>query len=152
MTKVILNQTVAKLGVAGDVVNVKPGYARNFLLPQNVAITWTERAEKQVELRKSAAKRRAIESVEVAAEVKTKLEAKAVTVAAKAGANSKLFGSITQAQIADAVKEQTGAIVDKRKILLAEPIKSTGTYAVEINLLENISATLNLTVVAASKK
>jgi large subunit ribosomal protein L9 len=147
MTKIILNQTVTKLGVAGDIVDVKPGYARNYLLPTNAAILWTKRAGEQVQLRKAAAARRAIANAEAAQDAKAKLEDGVLQVPAKAGANGKLFGSITTSAIADAVKATHNLTVDKRKIHIPTPIKVVGPANATIHLFEDVVAEAKLSVV-----
>ena len=146
-TKVVLTHEVAKLGNAGDVVEVRPGYARNFLLPRRLAMPWTKGSQKEIDRLKAALAKKQIESMEVAQAVKTKLaEGDPVLIDAKAGANGRLFGAITTAQIADAVKAQKGAEIDKRKVVIDSPIKSVGTYQLSVRLFEEVSAPLEITV------
>ena len=116
--KLILTQDVTDLGGPGDVVEVKDGYGRNYLLPRGFAINWTRGGEKQVTQIKRARKVREIRDNAHANEVKQALEALTVTVAAHAGDNGRLFGSVTSADIADAVKAAGGPVLDKRKIAL----------------------------------
>lgn len=151
MTKIILNQTVAKLGVAGDIVDVKPGYARNYLLPQNHAILWSKRAGEQVELRRQAARRKAIADVDSAAALKAKLEGAILLVPVKAGSTGKLYGAVTGASIAEAVQATYGTVVDKRKVVLDGHIKTTGPATVKIHLLDDVDATVKINVTAAKK-
>ena len=151
MTKVILNQTVAKLGIAGDVVDVKAGYARNFLLPQALAAPWSVKSEKQVTLRKEAAKRRAVENIETANAQKEALEAGSIIVTRKAASTGKLFGAVTGAAVAEAIQSTLKIAIDKRKVQFAEPIKELGSYTAEIHIFEGIKANVKLSVVAAKK-
>jgi large subunit ribosomal protein L9 len=152
MTKLILNQNVEKLGATGDVVDVKPGFARNYLLPKSIAILWTSRAEAQIKLTKAAVARRKIENEQVAVEIKEKLEAGVVTITADASPSGKLFGAVTATKLVDAVKEQFGFTIDKRKVTFASPIKNLGPATATVGLLDKIEATVKLTVVPLPKK
>lgn len=146
-TKVILTHEVAKLGLAGDVVEVRPGYARNFLLPRRLAMPWTKGSQKEIDRLKASVAKQQISSMEIAQAVKEKLaEGDPVLIDAKAGENGRLFGAITTAQIAEAVKEQKGAEIDKRKIAIEKPIKSVGTYQLTVRLFEKLTAPLEVTV------
>ncbi|MDR2508732.1 MAG: 50S ribosomal protein L9 [Candidatus Ancillula sp.] len=151
MTKIILNQTVAKLGVAGDVVDVKPGYARNFLLPQNHAILWSKRAGEQVELRRASARRKAIASIDSAKSLKAKLEGAVLLVPVKAGNTGKLYGAVTGASIADAIKDTYGETIDKRKVVIDGHIKTTGHASVKVHLLDDVDAVVKINVTASKK-
>jgi large subunit ribosomal protein L9 len=152
MTKIILNQNVEKLGVAGDIVDVKPGYARNFLLPKAIAVVWTEKAAVQSELRKAAALRKAISTRETAEEVKTKLEEGVLVIPLKASPSGRLFGGVTGAIVADAAKASLHVTIDKRKVSFEEAIKHVGPATVKVQLLDDIVADVRINVVAASKK
>ncbi|HKE65277.1 MAG TPA: 50S ribosomal protein L9 [Micromonosporaceae bacterium] len=147
--KVILTQEVSKLGTPGDVVEVKPGYGRNYLLPQGYAIAWTKGAEKQVALIKRARSTREIRDLGHATEVKEQLESLKVTLAARAGSGGRLFGSITPTEIAAAVKSAGGPDIDRRRLELPGHIKSTGTYQVQLKLHPDVAARFDVTVVAA---
>jgi large subunit ribosomal protein L9 len=130
------------------VENVADGYARNFLLPRGLAVSATPKALKAVEKR-SAKKKAEVEKKRTETQaLAEKLAAAEVTVAVDAGEGGKLFGSVTAADIARAVKEASGVEVDKRKITLAEPIKMTGEYHLTVKLFQDISAGLKLTVAA----
>ncbi|QDZ15519.1 50S ribosomal protein L9 [Humibacter ginsenosidimutans] len=149
MSKLILTHEVSGLGSAGDVVEVKNGYARNYLIPQGFAIAWTRGGEKQVEQIKSARAAREHATIEEAQDLKLKLEANKVKLAVKAGAEGRLFGSVKTADIAAAVEAAGIGAVDKRKIEIASPIKSVGTHEATIKLRDDINATITLQVVAA---
>lgn len=146
-TKVILTHEVNKLGTAGDVVEVRPGYARNYLLPRRLAMPWTKGSQKEIDRLKAAVAKQKIESMEIAQAVKAKLaEGDPILLDAKAGENGRLFGAVTTAQIADAVKAQKGAEIDKRRIVIDKPIKAVGTYQLVVRLFENVTAPLEVTV------
>lgn len=148
--KVILTHEVAKLGVAGDVVEVRPGYARNFLIPRRMAMPWTKGSQSVIDRLKDSVARQKIASMEIAQEVKAKLtEGNPLLIDAKAGANGRLFGSITTDQIAKAAKEQKGVEIDKRKILIDQPLKAVGTYQLTVRLFEELTSPLEVIVRAA---
>jgi len=147
--KIILTNEVPNLGAPGDIVEVKDGYGRNYLLPQGFAIVWTKGAEKQVSTIKRARAAREIRDLGHANEVKTQLEGLKVTLSARAGQGGRLFGSVTATEIVDAVKSAGGPVLDKRKVELPGPIKTTGGYLVQIKLHQDVVAKFNLNVVAA---
>jgi large subunit ribosomal protein L9 len=147
--KIILTQEVTGLGSPGDVIEVKDGYGRNYLLPRGVAVRWTRGGEKQVEQIKSARKARAVRGLDHAAEIKGKLEASPVKLKVRAGEGGRLFGAVTVSDIAGALSEATGESVDKRTIALGNPIKSLGAHEVSVKLHDEVSATVALNVVAA---
>jgi len=147
--KLILTTAVDKLGVAGDIVDVRPGYGRNFLLPQKRAIAWTRGAEKQIDGIKRARDAREIRGIDHANEVREALEGLSVTVKARAGESGTLFGSVTHAALALAVKSAGGPAVDKRSITLVKPIKTLGTHVIGIKLHDAVTAHIPVTVVAA---
>ena len=149
MSKLILTHEVSGLGSAGDVVEVKNGYARNFLIPQGFAIAWTRGGEKQVEQIKSARAAREHATIEDAQDLKLKLEATKVRLTVKAGAEGRLFGSVKTADIALAVEAAGIGTVDKRKIEIGAPIKTVGQHEATIKLRDDINATITLQVVAA---
>lgn len=148
-TKIILTQEVPGLGSAGDIVEVKDGYARNYLVPRGDAIRWTRGAEKQVDSIKKARAARAVRDLDHAAEIKTKLEAATVPVKVRAGDGGRLFGAVTVTDIASALSESTGEAIDKRTIALGNPIKSLGAHQVSVRLHDEVSATVALNVVSA---
>ena len=147
MSKVILTHEVAGLGSAGDVVDVKDGYATNFLVPRKLAILWSAGAEKANEQLRKARRAREIASVEEAQAARDALQANPVTVAVKAGESGRLFGAVTTADIAAAIG--TRANVDKRRIQIAQPIKTVGDYQVQVSLHDGVVAKVDVKVVAA---
>ena len=124
--KLILTQDVPGLGAPGDVVEVKDGYGRNYLMPRGFAIAWTRGGEKQVTQIKRARKVREVRDLGHANEIKQALEALTITMPAHAGETGRLFGSITNADVADAVKAAGGPVLDKRKVALAGPDQDGG--------------------------
>ena len=147
--KLILTREIAKLGSAGDVVTVKDGYARNFLLPRGAAIAWTLGGEKQIEGIRRARAAREIRDIDHAKEVKATLEAAKVSIAVKTGTAGRLFGSVTDKDIAAAIKSATKIDIDRHNIKAAGHIKKTGSYSVKISLGHNVVATVSFTVTAA---
>jgi len=146
--KVILTGDVKPLGTRGSLVDVKDGFANNYLFPQQLAVVATPGAMKQLEQQQHAKKRKQAEEVANAQEVATQLEQALIRVSAKAGGNGRLFGTVTNAQVADAVREQLGVTIDRHKIEMKDGIKALGTYAVEIRLGNNIIAKSSVQVVA----
>jgi large subunit ribosomal protein L9 len=147
--KLILTREVAKLGTAGDVVTVKDGYARNFLLPRGAAIAWTLGGEKQIEGIRRARAAREIRDIDHAKEIKAALEAAKVTVAVKTGTAGRLFGSVTDKDIAAAIKSVTKLDIDRHNIKTSGHIKKTGNYSVKVSLGHNVVATVAFSVTAA---
>lgn len=148
--KLILTTDVDNLGGPGDVVEVKDGYGRNFLVPQGKAIIATKGAEKQIATIKRAQSAREIRGAEHANEVRQALGALTVQIAARAtGEGKKLFGSVSAADIADAVKKAGGPVLDRRTISTDGHIRTTGSHSVTVALHPEVSATFNVTVVAA---
>ncbi|PMR59971.1 50S ribosomal protein L9 [Verrucosispora sp. ts21] len=145
--KIILTQEVSGLGAPGDIVEVKNGYGRNYLLPQGFAIAWTKGAEKQVTLIKRARSAREIRDLGHANEVKGQIEALKVNLKARAGEGGRLFGSVTPAEIVDAVKAAGGPSLDRRRLEVSGHIKSIGSHPVRIKLHPEVTATFNLNVV-----
>jgi len=149
MAKLILTNEVTGLGEPGDVVEVKDGYARNYLLPRRLATPWTKGAEKQVSSIRTARKAREIASLDDAKAVRDSLESKQIVLKARSGAAGRLFGSVTTSEIAEAVAAAGAPAVDKRKIEVAQPIRSLGEYTVSVRLHPEVAAKINLKVVAA---
>lgn len=147
--KLILTQEVSRLGSPGDVVEVKDGYGRNYLLPRGFAIRWTRGAEKQVESIRRAREVREIRDVGQAREMADQLESLRVRMANRAGESGRLFGSVTAADIAAAVANSGGPSVDKRRVELRGPIKTLGSHQVTVRLHPEVLATLEVEVVAA---
>ncbi|MFD5223985.1 50S ribosomal protein L9 [Microbacterium sp. NPDC058342] len=149
MAKLILTNEVAGLGSAGDVIEVKNGYARNYLIPQGFAVAWTRGGEKQVESIRAARTARAIHDLDEATALKNKLEGTKVRLAVKAGAEGRLFGSVKTADVADAVAAAGLGSIDKRKVHITTPIKSTGEHEATVRLHDDVTAVISLQVVAA---
>lgn len=147
--KIILTQEVSGLGAPGDVVEVRDGYGRNYLLPQGFAMNWSRGAEKQVTLIKRAREAREIRDLGHANEVKDQLEGLKVSLSARAGTAGRLFGSITAAEVAAAVRSAGGPALDRRRIELSSPIKSVGAYQVRVKLHPEVTARFDVTVDAA---
>jgi len=146
--KLILTQEVAGLGDPGDIVEVKDGYGRNYLLPRGFAIGWTRGGEKQVTQIKRARKARAIRDLDHAKEVKAEIEALSVTVPAKAGESGKLFGSVTNADVMNAIKAAGGPLVEKRSVRLPGAIKNTGKHKAVVELHPDVVVNLTIDVVS----
>jgi len=145
--KLILVESIHRLGEAGDLVSVKPGFARNFLLPQGKALLATESRVKEFEHKRRIAEEKAAREQKDLQAVKQRLEALKIEIGARAGESGKLFGSVTAAQIADKIAA-AGLAVDRRRIDLREPIKEVGAHKVTVRLLRELTATLSVHVVA----
>ncbi|WP_225752597.1 50S ribosomal protein L9 [Actinotalea sp. Marseille-Q4924] len=150
MAKLILTHEVTGLGAPGDVVEVKDGYARNYLLPRGLATAWSKGAQKQIDQIRKARKSREIASLDDARAVRDSLQSKAVVVTAKAGASGRLFGAVTTTDIAEAITAAGGPSVDKRKIEIGQPIKSLGEYQVQVRLHEDVAAQVDVEVVPSA--
>ncbi|MCS0635182.1 50S ribosomal protein L9 [Streptomyces sp. LP05-1] len=147
--KIILTHEVSGLGAAGDVVDVKDGYARNYLVPRGFAIRWTKGGEKDVAQIRRARKIHEIATIEQANEVKAQLEGLKVRLAVRSGDSGRLFGSVTPADIASAIKSSGGPEVDKRRIELGSPIKTLGSHQVSVRLHAEVAAKADIEIVAA---
>jgi len=148
--RVLLRRDVQGVGRRGDVVDVADGFARNYLLPTGHALRATAGIEAQATAMRRARDLRDAADRQAAQTVAAVLAATTVTVAARAGAEGRLFGSVTASDIAEAVQAQTGAVVDRRRIHLEEPIKSLGVHSVPVRLHEGVDAQVTVEVVAAS--
>ncbi|MEV7397925.1 50S ribosomal protein L9 [Aeromicrobium sp. NPDC092404] len=146
--KLILTHEVTNLGAPGDIVDVKDGYGRNFLLPRNFAIRWSKGAAKQVESIRAARDAHAVHDLEEAQSIKGNLEANPVNVPVRAGVGGRLFGAVTVSDIAEALGA-VGAKVDKRRIEVGNPIKSLGAHTVSVRVHPDVSAQVKLNVVAS---
>ncbi len=147
--KVILRQDVPSLGSEGDIVGVKPGYARNYLLPQGLAFEATAAAMKQIEEERRRAEARAKRDYLEARRRSSQLEGVSLTFNARAGEEGKLFGSITSADIADRLNEQ-GTLdfqVDRRQVVLEEPIKALGVFSVPVKLHQDVQPEVKVWVI-----
>jgi len=146
--KLILTQDVPGLGAPGDVVEVKDGYGRNYLMPRGFAIAWTRGGEKQIQQIKAARVAREHATLEEAQALKAALENAKVKLIVTAGQGGRLFGSVKTTDVADAVAAAGLGAIDKRKIELS-PIKMTGEHTATVRLRDELSATITLLVVAA---
>jgi len=144
--KLILTSEVNGLGAPGDVVEVKDGYGRNFLVPQGLAMRATRGAEKQVASIKRAREVREVRDLGHAREIKAQLEGLSVKLPTRAGAAGRLFGSVTAGDIVDAVKKSGGPVLDKRRIELAAPIKTVGSHQIVVRIHPEISAKVSVEV------
>jgi large subunit ribosomal protein L9 len=148
--KLILTAAVDNLGLAGDVVEVKDGYGRNYLVPRGYAIRWTRGGEKQIDGIKRSRDAREIRGIDHAQEVRTKLEGLSVELGVRAGDTGKLFGAVTAADVATAIKKAGNVSVDKRAVEIPKPIKSVGNHTVGVKLHDAVTAHIQLAVVAQS--
>ncbi len=145
--RVILRTDVKGVGHKGDIVDVANGYGRNFLLPRGLAFTASSGAEAQAEAMRRSREVRDAADRAAAEEVAKSLVSSPVTITARVGADEKLFGSITTADIADAVRAQTGVEIDRKQLHLDEPIKTLGTHLVPLKLHENVEFPVTVEVV-----
>jgi large subunit ribosomal protein L9 len=145
--KLILTQEVTGLGAPGDVVEVAGGYGRNYLVPRGLAMRWTRGAEKQIELIQRARSAREIRGLDDAREVAGRLAALQVRLPARAGSGGRLFGSVSPADIAAAVKAAGGPELDRRRIEIKNPIRTVGAHQVSVRLHPEVTATLDVEVV-----
>jgi large subunit ribosomal protein L9 len=148
--KLILTQDVPNLGAPGDVVEVKDGYGRNYLVPRGFAIRATKGAEKQVATIRRAREVREVRDLGHAQEIKAQLADLTVTLPARAGDGGRLFGSVTTADVVEAVSKAGGPKLDRRLVSLDAPIKAVGTHRATVKVHPEVEATVTLSVVAAS--
>ena len=146
--KVVLRADVDNLGNKGDIVDVADGYARNFLVPRGLALKATAGSQKQADAMRRNREVRDARDREAAQALAAQFEGRTITIKARAGAEGRLFGSVTSVDVADAVHKQTGAEIDRRKINLDEPLKELGTVELPLRLHTDVVATLTVDVVA----
>ena len=144
--KVILTQDMDSLGLAGEIVEVARGYARNYLIPQKIALEATEDNIKRTETQRKNIEIKRIKLKEDAQKVKERLSEVMISIAQKVGEEDKLYGSVTSMNIADELEKQ-GITIDRRKIILDKPIKSLGEFSVPIKLHPHVTASIKVTVV-----
>lgn len=145
--KVILNQTVPKVGKQGQIVTVADGFARNFLFPQGLAIVAEKNQIKALETRNARVKAKGAATLSAAQTLKEKIEGQTVKIEGKVGKDAgKLFGAITAQDVADAIKKQLGIDVEKKNVGIIQPIKRLGTFPIEIDLHNEVDATINVNV------
>ena len=149
LMKLILTQDVTGLGAPGDVVEVAPGYGRNSLVPQGIAIQATRGAEKQIATIRRAREVREVRDLGQAQEIKAQLSGLQVRLPARSGDGGRLFGSITSADVVAAVQSAGGPKLDRRLVTLKNPIKSLGSHTVTVKVHPEVEATVTLEVVAA---
>jgi len=146
--QVILRKEVANLGDAGDIVKVKPGYGRNYLIPRGLAIPATEGSVRQLEHHQRVADAIRRKNLAGARELKEKLEGTAVSIRRETGEDDKLFGAVTNRDVADALAAE-GIEVDRRQIVLDDPIKSIGLFTVPVRLHRDVAANVRVYVIRA---
>ena len=144
--KVILRKNFDQLGKVGEIVNVKDGYARNFLVPRGIAYQATQGNIRALEEEKKQIQKREVKELEEAQKLAAEMEKVSVTIPVKVGEEEKIFGTVTSQMIVDSLKEK-GFDVDKRKVEITEPIKSLGIYSVAVKLHTNVTATVKTWVV-----
>ena len=144
--QVILLQDVNKLGKKGDVVKINDGYARNFILPKKLGLEATEKNLKDLAIQKAKEEKRQQEIYAEAVALGKELESKKVTLQIKGGEGGKTFGSITAKEISQGLKDQTGIEIDKKKLVLADAIKTAGTFKVGVKLHPKVTVDLNVAV------
>ncbi len=149
MAKLILTQEITGLGTAGDIIEVKDGYARNYLLPRGFALMWTKGGEKQVESIQAARVAREHASLEDAQTQAAALSSKTVQLTVKAGESGRLFGTVKTADVAKAVEAAGLGTIDKRKVEIPTHIKSVGSYQANVRLHDDVAAVIDLEVVAS---
>ena len=147
--KIVLRADVKQVGKKGDIVEVSDGYGRNFLLPKGLAFVASNGVEDQAAKMRQSRDQRDASDRAAAQEVATSLVPKVVTITARAGAEGKLFGSVSTTEIADAVAEQTGVTIDRRDLHLDEPIKTLGTHLVPTKLHAEVEFPITVEVVAS---
>ena len=147
--KLILREDVPNLGDAGEVVNVKPGFARNYLIPQGKAIAATAANVRELEHQKRVIAERVARELKLLEGERAKIEGVAIEIAAQAGEEGRLFGSVTAAQIAEQLAER-GLEIDRRRIVLDDPIRQLGEHNVTVRLHRQVAATIKVKVVAAA--
>lgn len=147
--EVVLLEDVKSLGKKGQIVKVNEGYARNFILPKKLGVEATSKNLNDLKLKKANEEKVAAQQLEAAKELAEKLEKSAVTLSIKAGDNGKAFGSVSGKEIAKAIEEQLNLDIDKKKLVLPEPLKTFGTHQVPVKLHKDVTAKLAVKVVEA---
>ena len=147
--KLILTQEVSGLGGPGDIVEVKDGYGRNYLMPRGAAIRWTRGGEKQITSIRRGREVREVRDQSHAADIKRELEALSVKIPVRAGGGGRLFGAVTVADIVEAVSKAGGPQVDKRRIEIGQPIKTVGAHTVTVRVHPEVTAAVSVEIVPA---
>jgi len=148
--EVILRQDVDELGLEGDVVNVAKGYARNYLIPQSMALEASEHNRKALEMQRKKIELKRVRVKEQAEKVKAEMEKVVLTFSQKAGEEGKLYGSVTSMDVASQLKEQ-GVDIERRKIVLEKPIKELGEFQVDVKIYPEVTAAIKVVVKAEEK-
>jgi large subunit ribosomal protein L9 len=146
MAQAILLQDVEQLGERGDVIDVSPGYLRNYLAPRDLAQPATDGAIAEAQRRREAAERAVVEAAARAEESAALLRKTVLTISHQAGDDGRLFGSVTAQEIADAIRQARSVKLDKRRILLEEPIRTTGTHMVTVEVSDGVTAEIKTIV------
>lgn len=147
--EVVLLEDVKALGKKGELVKVSEGYARNFILPKKLGVEATPKNLNDLKLKKANQEKLAQQQLEAAKELGAKLEKSSVTLSIKAGDNGKAFGSVSGKEISKAIQDQLGLDVDKKKLVLPEPLKTFGTHEVPVKLHKDVTAKLSVKVTEA---
>ena len=147
--KIILLEDVKGTGKKGQVINASDGHARNFLFPRKLAIEATAANMAALETQQKNAQNKLAKEVDAAKELAEKLQAKPVKIGAKVGEKGRMFGSISNKEVAEAIQSQLGVVVDKKKVVLGDPVKSVGEYTAAVKLHTQVTAKLSFEVVAA---
>jgi large subunit ribosomal protein L9 len=147
--KLILTHEVAGLGTPGDIVEVKDGYGRNYLMPRNLGVKWTKGGERQIESIQKARQQRTVHDIDEATEIKNRLENLHVVVPARSAQGGRLFGAVSVTEIADGIAAAGGPAVDKRRIQIAQPLKTIGAHQVIVSVHDDLTAEVRVEVVKA---
>jgi large subunit ribosomal protein L9 len=147
--KLILTHEVAGLGTPGDIVEVKDGYGRNYLMPRNLGVKWTKGGERQIESIQKARQLRTVHDIDEATEIKNRLENLHVVVPARSAQGGRLFGAVSVTEIAEGIAAAGGPAVDKRRIQIAQPLKTIGTHQVVVSVHDDLTAEVRVEVVKA---
>lgn len=149
--RIILLADVKGLGRKGEIKEVSDGYAKNYLIPKKLAQIATEKSIKNLEAQKKAEEKRVQKEIEKAREISEQLNGKKITIYKPAGSSGKLFGSVTQKEISEAIKSQLGIEIDKKSVVIENPVKSTGEFEIKIEAGHGFHASVNLTVEPESR-
>ncbi len=144
--EILLKQDVENLGSAGDIVNVKPGYARNYLIPRGLAMPATPGLRKQAQQIKQAAERRRLRELKTAQDLADRISQVTLNFRAKAGESGRLYGSITSTAIAEALSETLGVEIDRRRLRMDHPLRELGEHEITIHLAQSVDATFKVVV------
>ena len=147
--KLILTHEVAGLGTPGDIVDVKDGYGRNYLMPRGLGVKWTKGGERQIESIQKARQLRTVHDIDEATAIKTRLENLHVVVPARSAQGGRLFGAVSVTEIAEAIVTAGGPSVDKRRIQIAQPLKTIGAHQVIVSVHDDLTADVRVEVVKA---